>query len=65
VKVLERSPSGRATQVRITGTAGSTVVSGQNNIRFGLKSTGVARADGSSFAAGPLPSARVSFGSGC
>lgn len=65
VKVLERSPSGRAMQVRITGTAGSTVVSGQNNIRFGLKSTGVTRADGSSFAAGPLPSARISFGSGC
>lgn len=65
VRVTGRSPSGRATSVEVTGTQGQKTISGQYGIRQGLESTGLRRADGSSFAAGDLPSARVSFGSSC
>ncbi len=65
VRVLERSPSGRATKVEVSGTKGSKVVSGEYGVRQRLKSTGLRRADGSSYPAGDLPSARVSFGAAC
>ena len=65
IETLDRSPSGRVTKVRVKGTEGEKIVSGQQNIRFGLKSTGIKRADGSTRPGGALPSARVSFGSGC
>lgn len=63
--VLDRSPSGRATKVAVTGTNGKTTISGEYNVRSHLESTGLRRADGSSFSAGDLPSARVSFGAAC
>ena len=65
VRVLERSPSGRALKVEVTGTRGKKTISGQYNIRYGLKSKGLKRANGSSYPAGVLPSARVKFGSDC
>ena len=65
VRVLERSPSGRATKVEVSGTSGSKVVSGEYGVRQRLNSTGLRRADGSSYPAGDLPSARVSFGATC
>jgi stage II sporulation protein D len=65
VRVLDRSPSGRATKVRVKGTKGEKILRGQYDIRYGLKTNGLERADGSTFPAGDLPSARVSFGSAC
>jgi stage II sporulation protein D len=65
VRVLERSPSGRATKVEVRGTAGKKTISGEYTISNALKTNGLKRADGSSHPAGTLPSARVSFGSGC
>lgn len=65
VRVLERSPSGRATRVEVTGTGGKRTISGEYGVRYGLAHTGLRRADGSSYPAGDLPSARVSFGSAC
>ena len=65
IEVLDRSPSGRVMKIRVKGTEGAKTVSGQQEIRFGLKSTGISRADGSTRPGGALPSARVSFGSGC
>jgi len=65
VRVLERSPSGRATKVEVTGTAGKKTITGEYNIRNALKTNGLERADGSRYPAGTLPSARVSFGSEC
>ena len=65
VRVLNRSPSGRATKVRVVGTRGTKTISGEYNVRYGLKSNGLRRADGSSYPAGDLPSARVRFGSAC
>lgn len=65
VQVLDRSPSGRVQEIRIKGSEGEKTVSGQQEIRFGLKSSGISRNDGSSFPGGVLPSARVSFGSAC
>lgn len=65
VRVLDRSPSGRVTKIEVTGSRGTKTVSGQGDIRFGLKTNGLRRADGSSYPAGYLPSARVSFGADC
>jgi stage II sporulation protein D len=65
VHVLERSPSRRATKVEVTGTAGKKTISGEYNIPNALKTNGLNLADGSSYPAGTLPSARVSFGSEC
>ena len=65
LRVLERSRSGRAMKVRVKGTKGEKVISGQYNIRYGLKTNGLRRADGSSFPAGDLPSARIKFGKSC
>lgn len=65
IKVLDRAPSGRVEKVRIKGSEGARTVSGQQDIRFGLKSTGVRLADGSTRSGGALPSARASFGGGC
>jgi stage II sporulation protein D len=61
VKVLGRSPSGRAIRVEVTGTQGRATISGEYNIRSGLRSAGVRLADGSPHPPGTLPSARVSF----
>ncbi|MDN5697304.1 MAG: SpoIID/LytB domain-containing protein [Rubrobacter sp.] len=65
IRVLDRAPSGRVERVRIQGSDGAKTVSGQQDIRFGLKSTGVKLADGSSRPGGALPSARASFGGAC
>lgn len=65
VRVLGRSPSGRATKIEVLGTRGSKVVSGEYEVRQRLNSTGLRRADGSSYPAGDLPSARASFGTAC
>ncbi len=65
VRVLERSPSGRALKAEVTGTRGKKIISGQYDIRYGLKSKGLKRANGSSYPAGVLPSARVNFGPDC
>lgn len=65
VRVLQRSPSGRVTSVEVTGTQGKKTISGEYNIRFGLKSAGLTRADGSRYPAGALPSAKVYFGAVC
>jgi stage II sporulation protein D len=65
VRVLSTSPSGRANKVEVIGTQGKKTLSGQYEIRYGLKTTGLRRADGSGYSAGYLPSARVSFGSAC
>ena len=65
VRVLERTPSGRAKKVEVSGSRGSKVVSGEYEVRQRLNSTGLRRADGSSYPAGDLPSARVSFGAAC
>ncbi len=65
IEVLDRAPSGRVTKVRVKGTEGERAVSGQQEIRFGLKSSGIKLADGSTRPGGALPSARISFGSGC
>jgi stage II sporulation protein D len=65
VRVLEHSPSGRATKVEVTGTRGKKVVSGQYEVRHRLNQNGLKRADGSTYPAGDLPSSRVSFGSAC
>lgn len=65
VRVLRRSPSGRVTKAEIRGTQGTKTISGEYDVRSHLESTGLRRADGSSFSAGDLPSARVSFGSAC
>lgn len=62
VKVLDRAPSGRLEKIRIKGSDGQTTLSGQQEIRFGLKSTGIQRNDGSSFPGGALPSVRAFFG---
>jgi SpoIID/LytB domain protein len=61
VNVLGRSPSGRATKVELSGTQGRATISGEYDIRSGLKSTGLRLADGSLHPPGPLPSASVSF----
>lgn len=65
IEVLERAPSRRVTKIRIDGTEGETTVSGEQEIRFGLASTGVRLNDGSTRSGGALPSARVSFGDAC
>ena len=65
VRVLTRSPSGRATKVRVTGTQGAKTIYGEYNVRYDLQSNGLRRADGSRYPAGDLPSARVRFGSAC
>lgn len=65
VRVLSRSPSGRATKVEVIGSQGKKILSGEYSIRFNLKTTGLVRADGSGYPAGYLPSARVSFGASC
>lgn len=65
VRVLERTPSGRAKKVEVVGSRASKVVSGQYEVRQRLNTTGLRRADGSSYPAGDLPSARVSFGAAC
>jgi len=61
VTVLGRSPSGRLTKIKVTGTQGEKIISGEYEIRRSLKTTGLRLADGSVYAAGVLPSARVSF----
>ena len=65
VRVLERTPSGRAKKIEVVGSRGSKVISGQYEVRQRLNTTGLRRADGSSYPAGDLPSARVSFGAAC
>ncbi len=65
IRVLERTPSGRVSAIEVRGSTGTRLVSGQQNIRFGLQSTGVLRADGSTRPGGALPSARISFGAAC
>jgi len=65
VRVLDRAPSGRVTEIRVKGTRGRTTVSGEQDIRFGLESTGIRRHDGSTRPGGPLPSARIFFGKAC
>lgn len=65
VRVLKSSPSGRATRVEVTGTKGKKTISGEYDVRSHLESNGLRRADGSSYSAGDLPSARVRFGSAC
>ncbi len=65
VRVLQRSPSGRATKVRVAGTQGTKTIYGEYNVRYDLQSNGLRRADGSRYPAGDLPSARVRFGSAC
>lgn len=65
VRVLSRSPSGRATKVEVIGSQGKRTISGEYDIRFNLKTAGLVRADGSGYPASYLPSARVSFGSAC
>ena len=61
VTELGRSPSGRLTKIKVTGTQGERIVSGEYDIRRSLKTTGLQLADGSVYPAGVLPSARVSF----
>lgn len=65
IRVLDRAPSGRVTRIRVNGADGRTIVSGEQDIRFGLKSTGVRLSDGSTRSGGALPSARIFFGSSC
>ncbi|WP_053057615.1 SpoIID/LytB domain-containing protein [Rubrobacter aplysinae] len=65
IRVLDRSPSGRVTKIRVRGTEGATTVSGEQEIRFGLQSTGIRRNDGSTRPGGALPSARIFFGKAC
>lgn len=65
VRVLTRSPSGRATKVEVSGTRGKKIVYGEYEVRYRLDTTGLRRADGSSYPPGHLPSARVSFGAAC
>jgi SpoIID/LytB domain protein len=65
VRVLERSPSGRALKAEVRGTEGKKVLSGEYRIRYVLKHKGLQLADGSRAPAGTLPSARVLFGSKC
>lgn len=65
IEVLERSQSRRVMKIRVRGTEGVTTVSGQQEIRFGLKSTGIRRNDGSTRPGGALPSARLYFGERC
>lgn len=65
IQVLDRARSRRVTEIRVKGTEGTTTVSGEQDIRFGLKSTGIERNDGSTRPGGPLPSARLRFGSDC
>jgi stage II sporulation protein D len=61
VTVLGCSPSGRLTKIKVSGTQGEKIVSGEYDIRSSLKTTGLRLADGSVYPAGILPSARVSF----
>ncbi|CAA9471114.1 MAG: Stage II sporulation protein D [uncultured Rubrobacteraceae bacterium] len=65
VRVLERTLSGRAKKVEVVGSRGSKVVTGQYEVRQRLNTMGLRRADGSSYPAGDLPSARASFGAAC
>jgi stage II sporulation protein D len=66
VTVLGRSPSGRATRIKVTGTQGEKIISGEYDIRRSLKTTGLRLADGSVYPASVLPSARVYFfGAAC
>lgn len=65
IEVLDRAPSGRLEEIRVRGSDGQIAVSGQQEIRFGLKFTGIRRNDGSSFPGGALPSARAFFGGAC
>jgi len=66
VTVLGRSPSGRLTKIKVTGTQGERIISGEYDIRRSLKTTGLRLADGSVYPAGNLPSARASFfGAAC
>lgn len=61
LKVSARSPSGRATKVEVAGTQGKALISGEYNIRYKLKPTGLHLADGSHYPPGALPSTRISF----
>jgi stage II sporulation protein D len=61
VTVLGRSPSGRLTKIKVSGTQGERIISGAYDIRRSLKTTGLRLADGSVYPAGVLPSSRVSF----
>jgi stage II sporulation protein D len=66
VTLLGRSPSGRLTKIKVTGTQGEKIICGEYDIRCSLKTTGLRLADGSVYPAGTLPSARVSFvGAAC
>lgn len=66
IDVLDRSSSVRVTKIRVTGSEGERTISGQQEIRFGLNTTGVELADGSTRPGGALPSTRrVSFGDDC
>jgi len=66
VAVLGRSPSGRLMKIKVTGTQGERIISGEYDIRRSLKTTSLRLADGSVYPAGVLPSARASFfGTGC
>jgi stage II sporulation protein D len=65
VTVLGRTPSGRATKIKVTGTQGEKIISGEYDIRRNLKTTGLRLADGSVYPLSSLPSARVSFGAAC
>jgi stage II sporulation protein D len=65
IRVLDRAPSGRLTRIRVKGTEGQITVSGEQEIRFGLESTGIRRNDGSTRPGGALPSARAFFGGAC
>lgn len=65
IRVLDRAPSGRVEEIRVKGSDGEKTVSGQQDIRFGLKSGQLQRNDGSTFPGGVLPSARAKFGGAC
>jgi stage II sporulation protein D len=65
VEVTSRTRSGRALEVRVTGTRGARTISGQYDVRNSLRTTGLRLANGSGHPAGALPSARVYFGSQC
>jgi len=65
VRVTRYSPSGRATELEVTGTGGTKTVTGQYEVRHRLDQNGLRRADGSTYPAGDLPSARVRFGAAC
>lgn len=65
VRVLDRSPSGRALKTEVRGTEGKKVISGEYRVRYALKHEGLRLYDGSTAPAGALPSARILFGPDC